>query len=191
VKHIGQTIQTVLKHLVGIEGVKVLSESSNRRMILESNALADVDCLQFLYFFFLFTNNFFMIALSLLILSKFVIVIPLQYLINFFHFGFYISSEFDELRPLVCQDSPREQLQQKLNLKYFLFTMEDMSTHSGNKLTERRNIKPKVKKIDQIMQRYNYHEFGKYQQRESYHKKVISEQKEEIKKLETINIRKT
>ena len=77
-----------------------------------------------------------MIALSLLILSKFVIVIPLQYLINFFHFGFYISSEFDELRPLVCQDSPREQLQQKLNLKYFLFTMEDMSTHSGNKLTE-------------------------------------------------------
>jgi recombinational DNA repair protein RecR len=41
-----------------------------------------------------------------------------------------------ELRPLVCQDSPREQLQQKLNLKYFLFTMEDMSTRSGNKLTE-------------------------------------------------------
>ena len=40
------------------------------------------------------------------------------------------------LRPLVCQDSPREHLQQKLNLKYFLFTMEDMSTHSGNKLTE-------------------------------------------------------
>jgi type IV secretory pathway protease TraF len=65
VKHIGQTIQTVLKHLVGfegakvpvlkhvvgiegvkvpvlkhlvgIEGVKVPSESSNRRMILESN----------------------------------------------------------------------------------------------------------------------------------------------------------
>ena len=41
-----------------------------------------------------------------------------------------------ELRPLVCQDSPREQLQQKLNLKYFLFTMEDTNTHSGNKLTE-------------------------------------------------------
>jgi lipoate synthase len=40
VKHIGQTIQTVLKHLVGIEGVKVPSESSNRRMILESNLLA-------------------------------------------------------------------------------------------------------------------------------------------------------
>jgi predicted transcriptional regulator len=33
VKHIGQKIQTVLKHLVGIEGVKVPSESSNRRMI--------------------------------------------------------------------------------------------------------------------------------------------------------------
>jgi hypothetical protein len=27
-------------------------------------------------------------------------------------------------------------VQQKLNLKYSLFTMEDMSTHSGNKLTE-------------------------------------------------------
>ena len=40
VKHIGQIIQTVLKHLVGIEGVKVPSESSNRRMILESNLLA-------------------------------------------------------------------------------------------------------------------------------------------------------
>ena len=40
VKHIGQTIQTVLKHLVGIKGVKVPSESSNRRMILESNLLA-------------------------------------------------------------------------------------------------------------------------------------------------------
>ena len=40
VKHIGQTMQTVLKHLVGIEGVKVPSESSNRRMILESNLLA-------------------------------------------------------------------------------------------------------------------------------------------------------
>jgi hypothetical protein len=39
-KHIGQTIQTVLTHLVGIEGVKVPSESSNRRMILESNLLA-------------------------------------------------------------------------------------------------------------------------------------------------------
>jgi hypothetical protein len=40
VKHIGQKIQTVLKHLVGIEGVKVPSESSSRRMILESNLLA-------------------------------------------------------------------------------------------------------------------------------------------------------
>ena len=68
VKHIGQTIQTVLKHvvgiegakvpvlkhvvriegvkvpvlkhLVGIEGVKVPSEPSNKRMILESNFLA-------------------------------------------------------------------------------------------------------------------------------------------------------
>ena len=40
VKHIGQTIQTVLKHLVGIEGVKVSSEPSNKRMILESNLLA-------------------------------------------------------------------------------------------------------------------------------------------------------
>jgi hypothetical protein len=40
IQHIGQTIQTVLKHLVGIEGVKVPSESSNRRMILESNLLA-------------------------------------------------------------------------------------------------------------------------------------------------------
>jgi hypothetical protein len=29
----------------------------------------------------------------------------------------------------------------------------------------------------------NYHEFRKYQKRESYHKKVISEQKAEIKKL--------
>jgi hypothetical protein len=29
----------------------------------------------------------------------------------------------------------------------------------------------------------NYHEFRKYQKRESYHKKVISEQKTEIKKL--------
>jgi len=38
-------------------------------------------------------------------------------------------------------------------------------------------------KIDQILQRYNYHEFRKYQKRESYHKKVISEQKAEIKKL--------
>jgi hypothetical protein len=36
-KHIGQTTQTVLKHLVGIEGVKVPSEPSNKRMILESN----------------------------------------------------------------------------------------------------------------------------------------------------------
>jgi hypothetical protein len=36
VKHIDQTIQIVLKHLVGIEGV---SESSNRRMIPESNLL--------------------------------------------------------------------------------------------------------------------------------------------------------
>jgi len=42
VKHIGQTIQTVLKHLVGIEGVKVPSEPSNKRMILESNFLAKV-----------------------------------------------------------------------------------------------------------------------------------------------------
>jgi hypothetical protein len=33
------------------------------------------------------------------------------------------------------------------------------------------------------LQRYNYHEFRKYQKRESYHKKVISEQKAEIKKL--------
>ena len=33
------------------------------------------------------------------------------------------------------------------------------------------------------MLRYNYHEFRKYQKRESYHKKVISEQKAEIKKL--------
>jgi hypothetical protein len=39
VKHIDQTIQIVLKHLVGIEGVKVPSESSNRRMIPESNLL--------------------------------------------------------------------------------------------------------------------------------------------------------
>jgi hypothetical protein len=29
VKHIGQTTQTVLKHLVGIEGFKVPSEPSN------------------------------------------------------------------------------------------------------------------------------------------------------------------
>ena len=50
--------------------------------------------------------------------------------INALHFP------YDELRPLVCQDSPREQLQQKLNLKYFLFTMEDTSPHSCNKLTE-------------------------------------------------------
>ena len=41
-KHIGQTMQTVLKHLVGIEGVQVPSESSNRRMILESNLLANL-----------------------------------------------------------------------------------------------------------------------------------------------------
>jgi hypothetical protein len=33
-------MHTVLKHLVGFEGVKVLSESSNRRTILESNLLA-------------------------------------------------------------------------------------------------------------------------------------------------------
>ena len=33
------------------------------------------------------------------------------------------------------------------------------------------------------MQRYNYHEYRKYQKRESYHNKVISEQKAEIKKL--------
>ena len=39
-KHIDQTMQIVLKHFVGIEGVKVPSESSNRRMILESNSLA-------------------------------------------------------------------------------------------------------------------------------------------------------
>jgi hypothetical protein len=38
-------------------------------------------------------------------------------------------------------------------------------------------------KIYQILQQYNYHEFRKYQKRESYHKKVISEQKAEIKKL--------
>ena len=42
-KHIGQTTQTVLKHLVGIEGVKVPSEPSNKRMILESNLLAKLD----------------------------------------------------------------------------------------------------------------------------------------------------
>ena len=42
-KHIGQKIQTVLKHLVGIEGVKVPSEPSNKRMILESNLLAKLD----------------------------------------------------------------------------------------------------------------------------------------------------
>ena len=57
---------------------------------------------------------------------------------------------FDELRPLVCQDSPREQLQQKLNLKYFLFTMEDMSTHSGNKLTE--------EQIEQLIKRLRHHQ---------------------------------
>jgi hypothetical protein len=34
VKHIGQTIQTVLKHLVGIEGVKVPSESSRLSIFL-------------------------------------------------------------------------------------------------------------------------------------------------------------
>jgi hypothetical protein len=39
VKHIDQTIQIVLKHLVGIEGAKVPSESSNRRMITDSNLL--------------------------------------------------------------------------------------------------------------------------------------------------------
>ena len=50
--------------------------------------------------------------------------------INALHFP------YDELRPLVCQDSSREQLQQNLNLKYFLFTMDDTSPHSSNKLTE-------------------------------------------------------
>ena len=43
VKHIGQTTQTILKHLVGIEGVKVPSEPSNKRMILEPDLLAKLD----------------------------------------------------------------------------------------------------------------------------------------------------
>jgi CRISPR/Cas system-associated protein Cas5 (RAMP superfamily) len=46
-----------------------------------------------------------------------------------------------------------------------------------------KKYKTQSEKIDQILQRYNYHEFRKYQKRESYHKKVISEQKAEIKKL--------
>ena len=40
VKHIGQTIQSVLKHFLGIENIKLPSESSNRRMVLESNLIA-------------------------------------------------------------------------------------------------------------------------------------------------------
>ncbi|VDI06295.1 Hypothetical predicted protein [Mytilus galloprovincialis] len=40
VKHIGQTINSVLKHLLGVDELKLPSESSNRRMILESNLLA-------------------------------------------------------------------------------------------------------------------------------------------------------
>ena len=43
--------------------------------------------------------------------------------------------------------------------------------------------KTQSEKNYQILQRYNYHEFRKYQKRESYHKKNISEQKAEIKKL--------
>ncbi|VDI77849.1 Hypothetical predicted protein [Mytilus galloprovincialis] len=40
VKHIGQTINSVLKHLLVVDELKLPSESSNRRMILESNLLA-------------------------------------------------------------------------------------------------------------------------------------------------------
>jgi hypothetical protein len=43
-----------------------------------------------------------------------------------------------------------------------------------------KKYKTQSEKIDQILQRYNYHEFRKYQKRESYHTKVISEQKAEI-----------
>jgi chromosome segregation ATPase len=46
-----------------------------------------------------------------------------------------------------------------------------------------KKYKTQSETIDQILQRYNYHEYRKYQKRESYHKKVISEQKAEIKKL--------
>lgn len=42
VKHIGQTIKSLLKHLVGIENIKLPCKSSNRRMVLESNLLTKI-----------------------------------------------------------------------------------------------------------------------------------------------------
>jgi CRISPR/Cas system-associated protein Cas5 (RAMP superfamily) len=55
-------------------------------------------------------------------------------------------------------------------------------TDLNSKLSQiQKKYKTQSETIDQILQRYNYYEFRKYQKRESYHKKVISEQKAEIK----------
>jgi hypothetical protein len=54
----------------------------------------------------------------------------------------------------------------------------------NSKLSQiQKKYKTQSEKYDQILQRYNYHEFRKYQKRESYHTNLISEQKVEIKKL--------
>ena len=58
-----------------------------------------------------------------------------------------------------------------VNKKHTILTL-------NSKLSQIQKIyKIQSEKNDQILQRYNYHEFRKYQKRESHHKKVISEQK--------------
>jgi CRISPR/Cas system-associated protein Cas5 (RAMP superfamily) len=65
-----------------------------------------------------------------------------------------------------------------------LFKITKIGKFRNSKLSQiQKKYKTQSEKNDQILQRYNYHEFRKYQKRESYHKKVISEQKAEIKKL--------
>jgi hypothetical protein len=50
-----------------------------------------------------------------------------------------------------------QQLLQKLNLKYFLFTMEDTSTQSGNKLTEEQieQLIKRLRGVEHIVNGYN------------------------------------
>ena len=56
----------------------------------------------------------------------------------------------------------------------------------NSKLSQiQKKYKTQSENIDQIFQRYNYHEFRKYQKREGYYKTVISEQKNRNKETET------
>jgi chromosome segregation ATPase len=76
-----------------------------------------------------------------------------------------LQGKIDELVDECCQQ------------KHIILTL-------NSKLSQiQKKYKTQSEKIDQILQRYNYYEFRKYQKRESYHTNVISEQKAEIKKL--------